>query len=191
MNSPEHPSPDPPATVDILQRVKPGCEAAFEQVLADLIEAARAFDGHLGVNVFRPSDRANPEYRIVFKFDRISHLQQWETSAIRQRLLDRANRLTVGTGQTSVLTGLETWFTLPQQPGLAPPARYKMVVITGITIYVLINLMNLLVLPLLTLLPPLLRTLVVTFLMVALMTYVVMPRLTKLFAGWLYPKSKR
>lgn len=190
MSSLENLSDDPPATVDILQRVKPGCEAEFESILTDLIEAARVFEGHLGVNVFRPGDRAHPEYRIVFKFDRISNLKRWEISAVRQKLLDRANRLTVDPGQTSILTGLETWFTLPQQPGLAPPPRYKMVLLTGATIYVLINLMNTLVLPLLAPLPPLLRTLVVTFLMVAIMTYGMMPRLTKLFAGWLYPQSR-
>lgn len=179
---------DPPVTVDVLQRVKPGCEMAFEQVLTDLIAAARSFEGHLGVNVFRSS--TNSEYRIVFKFDRISHLKHWEASPLRQKLLQRANQLTVDAGQTSILSGLETWFTLPAQPGLSPPPRYKMFVITWVTIFVLINLMNRLVIPLLQPLPSLLVTLIVTGLMVALMTYIVMPRLTKLFAGWLYPKAK-
>jgi antibiotic biosynthesis monooxygenase (ABM) superfamily enzyme len=190
MNTVENPTPDPPVTIDILQRVKPGCEAAFEVVLADLIAAAQGFEGHLGVNVFRPSDRTHPEYRIVFKFDRISQLRQWETSTIRQKLLERAKQLTVGTSQISRLTGLETWFTLPQQPGLSPPPRYKMMVISGITIYVLINLINVLVVPLITPLPSLLRTLVVTLLMVAIMTYIAMPRMTKLFARWLYPSAR-
>jgi uncharacterized protein len=190
MSNIESQNHDPPATVDILQRVKPGCETAFEVVLADLCEAAKSFEGHLGVNIFRPIDRANPEYRIVFKFDRISHLKQWETSAIRQKLLKRANRLTVGSSQVSIFTGLETWFTLPQQPGVPPPPRYKMMVISGITIYVLINLINVLIVPMINPFPPFLRTLIVTLLMVAIMTYVAMPRMTKLFAGWLYPKSK-
>ena len=190
MNTIENQNSDPPATVDILQRVKPGSEVEFEAVLADLIEAAKSFEGHLGVNVFRPTERTNPEYRIVFKFDRISHLKQWETSAIRQKLLKRADRLTVGAGQVSVLTGLETWFTLPQQPSLPPPPRYKMMVISGLTIYVLINLINFLIVPLIVPLPPLLRSFVVTLLMVAIMTYIAMPRMTKLFAGWLYPKAR-
>lgn len=181
---------DPPTTVDILQQVKPGCEPAFEAVLADLIEAARGFEGYLGANVFRPADRTHPEYRIVFKFDRLSHLKQWERSAIRQKLLERANRLTVGSGQVSILTGLETWFTLPQQPSLSPPPRYKMMIISGLAIYVLINLISVLVVPFIHFLPMLVRSFVVTVLMVAIMTYIVMPRLTKLFAGWLYPKAR-
>lgn len=51
MNSIDSLAADPPATVDILQRVKPGCEADFEAVLADLIAAAQGFDGHLGVRL--------------------------------------------------------------------------------------------------------------------------------------------
>jgi uncharacterized protein len=181
---------DPPVTIEILQRVKPGCEAAFESVLADLIAAATGFEGHLGVNVFRPGDRSNLEYRIVFKFSHISQLKQWETSPIRQKLLERAKRLTVSDSQISILTGLETWFTLPQQPGLPPPPRYKMVVISGLAIYVIISLLNVLILPLIGSLPAFLRTFVVTLLTVATMTYIVMPRLTKLFAGWLYLKPR-
>ncbi|NJL39470.1 MAG: hypothetical protein HC899_24040, partial [Leptolyngbyaceae cyanobacterium SM1_4_3] len=130
----------------------------------------------------------NPEYRIVFKFDHMSHLKQWEASPIRQQLLRRASQLTLDTGQTSVLTGLETWFTLPTQPGLPPPPRYKMVILSGIAIFILLNLAMMFVVPLLQPLSPLLRTLVVVVLIVSLMTYVVMPRLTRLFVRWLYPK---
>jgi antibiotic biosynthesis monooxygenase (ABM) superfamily enzyme len=190
MSKIENQNSDPPTTVDILQRVKPGCEPAFEAVLVDLIEAAKGFEGHLGVIIFRPTDRSNPEYRIVFKFDRMSYLKQWEQSAIRQKLLERANRLTVGSSQVSILTGLETWFTLPQQPSLPPPPRYKMMIISGLAIYALINVISVLVVPFILFLPMLLRSFVVTVLMVAIMTYIVMPRLTRLFAGWLYPKSR-
>jgi antibiotic biosynthesis monooxygenase (ABM) superfamily enzyme len=89
-----------------------------------------------------------------------------------------------------MLTGLETWFTLPNRPGLPAPPRYKMLVVSGITIFVLINLINLLLMPLIGPLPALLRTFVVTVVMVAIMTYVAMPRMTKLFRGWLYPTRR-
>jgi antibiotic biosynthesis monooxygenase (ABM) superfamily enzyme len=183
-------SDDQPVTVDVIQRVKPNCEAEFEQVLADLIQAAESFEGHLGVNIFRPSDHANPEYRIVFKFDRLSHLRQWETAPIRRRLLERASRLTVGSGQFQILTGLETWFTLPTQGAIVPPPRYKMLLVSLLVIFPLVNLLNFVLQPPLRLLPPLLRSLIVTIIMLSLTTYVVMPRVTKLLSGWLYPKPK-
>jgi uncharacterized protein len=181
---------DPPVTVDIVQTIKPGCEAEFERVLADLTQAAEAFNGHLGANIFRPTDHANPEYRIVFKFDRMSNLRQWEESAIRRRLLQRAKQLTVGEGKWHTLTGLETWFTLATQQAIVPPPRYKMLIVTCLAAFPTLNLINFLLQPLPPM-PPLLRGFIGMVLLLSLMTYGVMPRMTKLFAGWLYPKSKR
>jgi len=39
--------------------------------------------------------------------------------------------------------------------------------------------------------PVALRTLAFTLVMVTLMTYIVMPRMTRLFSFWLYPKEKK
>ncbi|MBW4468489.1 MAG: antibiotic biosynthesis monooxygenase [Pegethrix bostrychoides GSE-TBD4-15B] len=196
MNQPSDPSSAPsgapsgnqPVTVDVIQRVKAGCEAEFEQVLGELIQAAEAFDGHLGVNIFRPSGQSH-EYRVLFKFDRLSHLRQWEASPIRHRLLKRARRLTLDTGQFQILTGLETWFTLPAQGAITPPPRYKMLLLSLMVIFPLSNLLNLGLQPPLRALPPLLQSLLISVLMLLLTTYVVMPRVTRLFAGWLYPKQ--
>ncbi|MBW4582729.1 MAG: hypothetical protein KME42_24430 [Tildeniella nuda ZEHNDER 1965/U140] len=179
---------DPPVTIDVIQEVQPGCEVEFEQVLTDLIEAAKTFEGHLGANIFRPSDRANPEYRIVFKFNHLSNLRQWEESALRRKLLERAKRLTVGDSKWQTLTGLETWFTLSTQQAIVPPPRYKMLIVTCLAAFPTINVINVLLQPLKPL-PPLLFTLITTITLLSLMTYVIMPRMTKLFAGWLYPKS--
>jgi uncharacterized protein len=180
---------DPPVTVDVVRQVKPGCEAEFEQALKDIITAAEGFDGHLGTNVFRSNDGQHTEYRIVFKFDHLSELKQWEASPIRARLLERVNRLTWGEGKVQVLTGLETWFTLPVPKAMVPPPRYKMVLITWIVIFPLINIIPPLLQKILAPLPTLPRGAVAALCMVSLMTYVVMPRVTKLFSPWLYPAN--
>jgi uncharacterized protein len=179
---------DPPVTVDVMQQVKPGFEEAFELVLGDLLKAAQDFEGYLGSSVFRPTDHSHPEYRIVFKFDHMSNLHRWETSLIRQRLLERTQKFTIGSRKLQRITGLETWFTLPSQGAIVPPPRYKMLTVTFLTIFPLVNLLNFLLQPFLRSLPPLLRSLIVTLVMLSLTTYVVMPRMTKLFAAWLYPK---
>lgn len=89
-----------------------------------------SFEGHLGVNVFRPTDSSNPEYRIIFKFDRMSNLRRWEESEIRREWLERAESLTLGPPEIQTLTGLETWFTLPAQKAIVPPPRYKIALLT-------------------------------------------------------------
>jgi hypothetical protein len=63
-----------------------------------------------------------------------------------------------------------------------------MVAVTWLAVYPLITLILVLFGPtLLGPLPMLLHTLFLTAVMVTLMTYVIMPRMTRLFSFWLYP----
>ena len=183
---------DPPVTVIISRRVKPGCEEAFEKFISGITAAAMTFDGHLGTNVFRPNNSADREYKIIFKFDRASNLKIWEQSECRRQWLARAESLRLEPARIRVITGLETWFTLSSPKRVTPPPRYKMATITLITLFPLIQLAHLTIAPLLELtpLPLLLRSLIITAILVWLMTYVAMPRMTKLFSRWLYPKKR-
>jgi antibiotic biosynthesis monooxygenase (ABM) superfamily enzyme len=92
--------------------------------------------------------------------------------------------------RTSFVTGLETWFTLPPQAGAAPPPPYKMALVTWITIFPLITAIVAVTGPLLKDLPLAVRLGITTALTVPLMTWVVMPRVTRLLRGWLYPDHR-
>ena len=186
------PSVDPPVTVVITRRVKPGCEPAFEKFISGITASAMTFKGHLGTNVFRPSHLKDHEYRIIFKFDRASNLRIWEESECRRQWLARAESLRLEPARIRIITGLETWFTLSSPKGLLPPPRYKMATITLLALFPSIQIANLTLAPLLALLPLplLLRSLIITAILVLLMTYILMPRMTKLFAKWLYPKRR-
>ena len=183
---------DPPVTVVVTRKVKPGCKKAFEEFISGITAAAMTFEGHLGTNVFRPNSPADNEYKIIFKFDRASNLRVWEESECRRQWLARAESLRLEPARIRVITGLETWFTLPAPQRISPPPRYKMATITLLALFPLIQLANFTLVPLLELLPLplLLRGLIVTAILVLLMTYVVMPRMTKLFSRWLYPKKQ-
>jgi antibiotic biosynthesis monooxygenase (ABM) superfamily enzyme len=181
---------DPPVTVDVVRQVKPGYEAEFELALADVLTAAEGFHGHLGTNVLRSTDSDHLEYRIIYKFAYMSCLKKWEESAIRAKLLEKLNCFTLGEGKVQRLTGLETWFTLPMPAGMKAPPRYKMVLMSWIVIFPLSNVIPPVLQKVFAPLPPVPRSAIAALCMVALMTYVVMPRVTKLFSFWLYPKSK-
>jgi hypothetical protein len=178
---------DPPVTVLVARRVKPGAEAAFEAFIHEIIAAAATFPGHLGAVVFRPHAPNDHEYRVIFKFDHMSNLRRWEESDERRALYVRAEALAQGPPDIQRLTGLETWFTLPGQPAIVPPPRYKMMIVSWLGIYPLATLIFLFLGPLLNSLPVYVRPLLMTLIMIPTMTYVVMPQLTKLFARWLYP----
>jgi antibiotic biosynthesis monooxygenase (ABM) superfamily enzyme len=89
--------------------------------------------------------------------------------------------------RTSFVTGLESWFTLPGRPGAPPPPPYKMALLTWITIFPLITGLVVVLGPLLEDLPLVLRLGITTAVAVPLMTWVVMPRVTRLLRRWLYP----
>jgi uncharacterized protein len=175
-----------PVTTTVTRRVKPGHEPFYEQFLEGIIAAASRFPGHLGVEVFRPESASAPEYRVMYRFDTPAHLRAWLDSDVHATWLERAEPHVIGPMRTQFVTGLETWFTLPGRPA-TPPPPYKMALVTWITIFPLITLVVVVLGPLLgrlALVPGLAVTTAVT---VPIMTWLVMPRVTRLLRGWLYP----
>ena len=182
---------DAPVTTTVTRRVRPGHERAYEEVLEGILASASRFPGHLGVEVFRPPQGATGgEYRTVYRFDNAEHLRGWLDSDERAAWLERAEPHLAGPLRTSFVTGLETWFTLPGQPGIPPPPPYKMALVTWITIFPLITAIVKVTGPLLEDLPLAVRLGITTALTVPLMTWVVMPRVTRLLRGWLYPERE-
>jgi uncharacterized protein len=188
---PERPAEvEGPVTTTVTRRVKPGHEAAYEGFLAGISGAARAFPGYLGVEVFRPAPGGTDEYRMVYRFDSAAHLRAWQNSAEHTAWLERAEPHVAGPIQSQVLTGLEGWFTLPTQPGVPPPPAYKMALVTWATIFPLITLVVVATAPLVGGWPLVVRLAVTTGVTVPLMTWVVMPRVTRLLGRWLYPDRR-
>ncbi len=187
------PSPgnDPPVTAVTSRRVKRGREREFEQWVSGILAAANKFPGYLGSEVLRPSDDPeDDEYKIISRFDHASNLHAWENSEERRRWLRQSRPLLHEEVKVHVLTGLETWFTLPSKPAEPPPPRYKMAIVTWLAVFPVVAVIFSLFGHWLNLLPTLVRALVFTAVMVTLMTYVIMPRVTRLFAFWLYPNRK-
>lgn len=179
---------DPPATGVAARRIEPGREGEFEEWTSGILGAVKEFPGYLGSEVLRPSNSEDDEYRIIYRFDHTSNLERWEESDERRRWLDRAEPF-VREQKVSRLTGLETWFTLPSKEGQPAPPRYKMAVVTWLAVFPLATVIFMILQPLLGGAPSVLRTFVFTLIMVSLMTYVVMPRMTRLFSFWLYPED--
>ncbi|MBD2438116.1 antibiotic biosynthesis monooxygenase [Nostoc sp. FACHB-110] len=175
-------------TVVISQIVKRGYEADYEAWLKKITSVARTYLGHLGTNVIRPQSGMPSEYVIIFRFDSYENLKVWMTSREREVLISQAQNLVQSEPKVQELCGLEAWFSLPGKPLKTPP-RYKTALITWVVVYILSNVLNIFLAPFLKNLPPLIISLVISVVMVLLLTYVVMPRVTRLFSFWLYGKS--
>lgn len=178
-----------PVTTTVTRRVKAGHEPFYDQFLAGINAAASKFPGHLGVDVYRPESATAGEYRIVYRFDTGEHLRAWLDSDERAAWLERAEPHVIGPMRTRFVTGLETWFTVPGRPDAPPPPPYKMALLTWITIFPLITLVVIALDPLLEKLDLVPRLAVTTAVTVPIMTWLVMPRITRLLRHWLYPTA--
>jgi antibiotic biosynthesis monooxygenase (ABM) superfamily enzyme len=175
-----------PVTVTVARRVAPGREADFEHFSDALTEAATTYPGFLGAGMLRPGHVGEP-WHVVFRFDSVDHLRDWELSPQRAELLAAGEQLVHSTDVQRV-TGLETWFALPSRTAPAPP-RWKMFLVSVAGIYALQLVFNLLLQPLE--LPVALRVAGVAVAVTALMTWLVMPRVARLLQDWLYAPSRR
>ncbi len=83
------------------------------------------------------------------------------------------------------MSGLEAWFEPAVVPASMHPPRARMALVTWLGIFPTVSLVLWLAAPLLQALPFLLRTAVLTALIVVMMTWLVMPRLVRLLRGFL------
>jgi antibiotic biosynthesis monooxygenase (ABM) superfamily enzyme len=176
-----------PVTVLVTRRVRPGYAQAFEEWLRELAQVASTYAGHQGVTVIPPLPLApEREYLIVFRFDSRQHLAEWQESNARRAMLERSAEMAEAPPNERELTGLETWFALPDGQVRKPPPAWKMWLLSSVAIYPLITLLTIVLGPVLVDVPLAARFAITTPLLGALMTWLVMPRLSRLLAGWLY-----
>jgi uncharacterized protein len=187
---------EPMGAVTILfrRRVHAGHEAEYEGWLASLQEASRAAPGYVGVETIRPGE-GSPlrEYVSIVRFASYDDLRAWEASAIRDRWLARMPPGVVdGDAEIKHLDGLEFWFRSPGDPVKAPSA-HKMVLVIIPIVVAIASLTGPLLRWLLADVPSLVRLAVSAAIQVALMTYVIMPRVTRWLRGWLFttPRGDR
>ena len=182
----KQPGEEGPVTVSVARRVRPGREADYERWVSGIIHAAERFPGHLGAYVLRPSTQTDNEYVIIYRFDTYAHCRAWERSRDRQSWIEALDELVEGEAQVKAATGLEFWFDLPEVPATAKPSPHKMALTLVVVVYVLLSVVRWALSPLTVYLPDPLALFVVVALQVALLTYVVMPQVTRLLKSWLY-----
>ncbi|MGJ7492464.1 antibiotic biosynthesis monooxygenase [Variovorax sp. ZT4R33] len=174
-------------TAVIRHHVRADAASAYEQWLQRIVPIAERFPGHRGVHVIHPP-AGSTLYTVTIRFDSLLHADDWFQSAARHALLDEVLPLLDADEEVKTVTGLEFWF--HPGPGQKPARRYKQFLLTLCVIF-----------PLTLVVPafvhwldawvPVLRNayighLAASAIVVASMTYVLMPRITRRLAGWLY-----
>ncbi len=178
------PAAPEPVTVVFSQRIASGNDAAFVKLHTDVVERLRDFEGFLGSDLLPPVDGIQDEYVIVASFASRSHLDRWLMSPVRRSWLSRVERLIEGDRTMNVVGGFGGWFPAhPAQPG--GPKRWKQAIAVLIALFptvLVITVIRNAIAPDMNLV---LAVLIGNVISVAILSFLLMPRLTRILAPWL------
>ncbi|MFB8831077.1 antibiotic biosynthesis monooxygenase [Azotobacter sp. CWF10] len=173
-------------TLLIRHRVREGREREYEGWLRRIVDIAKGYPGHLGVDVLREQDGDRHRFTCVLRFASTGQLQAWLESADRRRLIEEVAPLLTDGDRLELNPGREFWFT---PDDLNPPPRWKQACVSFLAILPLSLLVPLLWQPLFEALPwlggYLPSNVLITLSIVLLVVYLFMPTVTRWFSAWL------
>lgn len=174
-----------PIHVAITRAVRPGCEAEFQEALREFFQASFAHGGVLGATMIVPPPGSNSrEFGILRTFADDRECEDFYASPLFKAWEQRCTPLTVSDSWTlRPLHGLEAWFRAPH----LPPPRWKMAIATFLGVFPVATLLNLTIGSVLHSWPMLLGGVVFNAVVVALLTWVVMPMIARVLHRWLQP----
>lgn len=173
-----------PIHLAITRRVRPGCEAEFQQALREFIQSSFEQDGVWGASMLTPLPEATSrEYGILRTFGSAAERDAFYRSPEFIAWEKRAGALTEGAPVYRELHGLEAWFRLPN----LPPPRWKMAVVTFAGVYVITLFLQFALGPVLRAWPLIVGNAAFNLIVVPALTWVIMPFLTRLLRDWLTP----
>ena len=174
-----------PIYVAITRRVRAGCEAEFQQALREFFQTSFAHGGVLGASMLVPPPGSDSrEFGILRTFADEKERDAFYASPMFKAWEERARTLTEGEPVYRQLHGLEAWFRSP-----TPPPRWKMAVATFLGVFPVAMILNLTLGPTIKSWPFILRNAVFNACVVALLTWVVMPLITRALRAWLHPDT--
>ncbi len=175
--------------VAITRRVKPGREADFQAALREFFQTSFGHGGVLGATMIVPPPGSDSrEFGILRSFASEKERDDFYASPIFKAWEQKCVPLTETNSWTlRPLHGLEAWFRSPH----APPPRWKMALATFCGVFPLAMLLNLALGPVIRDWHFVLRNAVFNACVVVLLTWVVMPLVTRALNNWLHAVEKK
>jgi uncharacterized protein len=176
-------------TVVVTPKVKRGRELEYEDWLRRILEECKSMKGYLGATIERPAP-GSTEYTIIFRFDTVDNLRKFEESELRSRYMHEVIDYIEADPIWKKFTGLEYWFSPPKGTVIPQPSRFRISLVTIAIVFGLVLSIGEIIGMIATEVPVYIRLFVTISIVIPLMTYVIMPRITRLLAKWIYPSSK-
>jgi uncharacterized protein len=167
---------------------------AFRLWQMSITQAARRYKGFLRTDLLPPLKGDCLKWYVIIHFDSPEHLDAWLRSHEREALLAAGQQIIESYKFTSFATGLEGWFSRhagAEHFGFGPPA-WKQILTVVLALYptVVLQSWGFKQLGWMQSWPPAIAMLVNMLITSSLLTWVVMPNLTRLFKFWLRPSHQ-
>lgn len=157
---------------------------AWMHAIRDACREAPGFVDSLWLGVEHGS---NPEdFEVLITFDSAENFRSWEESDIKRELYSQLDHIIMDQ-KIRKISGLEPWLGLVPSI-MGPPPKWKMALLAFMGVYPTIAVTFFFLMPLIKDLPMFVRLLCTTPAISLIMTFLVMPALTKLCHGWLFPQ---
>ena len=175
---------EPPVAMVFTHRVAPGKVQDYLAWRRRAIAAQAHYPGYLATEFFEPHGPSE-EWVDIVRYDSVRALTEWMESKERQKLLAELGTI-VDSMHAHRVTGLEGWFAVNRGPdeAVSAPPSWKQALAVLFALYPTVMV--------LTYLNPLMRNLslpvqmlIGNILSVALLTWAVMPQVTRLLGFWL------
>ena len=178
-----------PIHVAITRRIKPGCEQEFQAALKEFFARSLAESGVQGAAMLvPPPGSGSAEYGIIRSFANPAERDAFYASPLYLDWKKRVAPLSAGEPEARELHGLEAFF---RQDSPSLPPTWKMAIATYLGLVPVIMTLALTLGPLIRSWNFVMYNLVFNACVVALLTWVVMPLITRALQGWLHIDERK
>jgi antibiotic biosynthesis monooxygenase (ABM) superfamily enzyme len=168
----------------ICRNISAGHEKDYNDWLERFMISERQFPGYLGTTIIAPGGNTSSVRYVINRFSDQASLDAWEKSKVALSLIDEVNKYAT----LQRVTGMETWFSMPNLNTTSAPPKWKMAIVSFIAAYSISSVAHY-ILSIYLGQRPLLTELLMTIILVIGLTYFAMPLLSRLLRRWLYPNN--
>lgn len=176
-------------TAVISHNVRPGRERDFQRWQDKVRKAQERFPGFLGFEAFEPVPGVQPNWVVMFRYDTREHLDDWLESGTRERLLAEGRDYFADFDVRTVNSAFSGWFRFNEGTALETPPNWKQAMSVLLSLYPTVMILNLTVGRAFEAvrLPGYFAMFISNVFSVAILTWLMMPLVNRIFASWLSP----